>query len=142
MSDHSKVAQWRTAFAQKTDEELLFEKHHWVSHDERHIAADMELQARQQAAAERREAESRAQNEESMNQGRTLHRETQRVAWYAFWVGLGACLIAGLAFFHDLIPDFFHASRTRADATVEPSPAIPTPSVSPSPSPEIVPPET
>ena len=102
MADENKMDRLRREYAEKTDDDLLYIMRQYVPHSEMHIAAEQERLRRQRKAQEQAEKEAESRHIAALKQERELHRQTQRVAWYAFWASIVGVVIATAAFIHDL----------------------------------------
>jgi hypothetical protein len=100
MANAQLIDMYRKQYINCSDEELIREMHQWVQHSEQHIAAKQELHSREQ------------KNQiNALEQTKALHKETQSVAWYAFWVGFAGLLVAIISLLCDLYPKLFPSKR-------------------------------
>jgi ferric-dicitrate binding protein FerR (iron transport regulator) len=127
MPNAEEIANWKTHYADYSDEQLIAAKHQWVESSEMHIAAVQILHERQQLAQQKALDLAHQYHLETLSQERLLHRKTQFVAWLA-----AIASVAGILF-----QIFYPATSTNLTQSTQSAP--PTPVALPSPSSSYVP---
>jgi len=118
MSLEHEIQNYISAFAHKTDEELMRETHRWVAHSEQHIAAKILIE-------QRRKAKEKAQEELEQLRHSEIQRqleELKRPHWTVlpnFWLTFASAIAAVIAAYLGWL-------ALKATTSAPPSPTPPT----------------